>query len=323
MNKVSVIIPVYNSEAYLNTMAKCLKEQTYEDLDIIFVNDGSTDKSCDILKKIKSDDSRVKVYTQNNQGVSAARNKGIELADGEYIAFIDADDKISNDYFEVLVNCMETNNADIVCCGIEEVLLDENNEPVKTKCLTYKDECIESFDDYLKDGTYYFVVWSKLFRSELIKNLRFEPIRYGEDSMFMAKTFSLNPKTCLTSYVGYTYYRWQQSATKNKKITEKDLEANQTWLDIIKNYLYPNASFKAMPWIYEKYMMYSCAVIVRLVKYKKREEYYALRNDEFYNKISKMRYTISPKTKIISTLFKTCPHFLWIILTITYKLRSR
>ncbi len=323
MSKVSVIIPVYNSEAYLNTLAKCLKNQTYSDLEIIFINDGSTDKSLSILKQIKDNDQRVKIYTQNNSGVSSARNKGIEYACGKYIAFIDADDTIKDDYFEVLVNLIEALKADIVCSGIEQILLDKDNKYVNKETISYDDKIVESFDSYLKDGTYFFVVCSKLFRTELIKNIRFEPIRYGEDSRFMAKVFSLKPRTCLTKYVGYNYYRWQQSATKNSKIYQKDLEANQSWLDIIEDYLYPNASFGGMDWILKKYMSYSSSVIIKLVKYKNKKRFYDFRKTKFYNKISKLPYDASYSTKLIHFLYKYCPGLLWVILRIILKLRSR
>ena len=100
MVKVSVVIPVYNVEDYLRDCLDSIVNQTLKDIEIICINDGSTDNSLEILEHYKSKDERIKVISQENGGISAARNKGIDLASGDYISFIDSDDYIDNNFYE-------------------------------------------------------------------------------------------------------------------------------------------------------------------------------------------------------------------------------
>ena len=116
---VSVVIPVYNSERYLKKCVQSVINQTYPYLEIILINDGSTDKSTQILREIEKTDARIKVFEQWNAGVAAARNKGIELAKGKYITFIDSDDYISPDYIKRFVYRMMVTGAQMAICGIQ------------------------------------------------------------------------------------------------------------------------------------------------------------------------------------------------------------
>lgn len=114
MIKVSIVIPVYNSAKYLEDCLESASGQTLKDIEIIIINDGSTDNSEDIIKKFCNLDNRFVYFKQNNQGVSFARNKGIELARGEYIFFLDADDIVAQDYFEKLYTNAQKYNAELV-----------------------------------------------------------------------------------------------------------------------------------------------------------------------------------------------------------------
>ena len=105
--KTSIIIPIYNSEKYLHKLLESVINQTYKDIEIILVNDGSTDNSLNICEEFRSRDNRIKICNKANGGVSSARNEGIETATGEYITFIDADDYIDKNYIEMLVNNIE------------------------------------------------------------------------------------------------------------------------------------------------------------------------------------------------------------------------
>jgi len=113
-SKVSVIVPVYNVEAYLEECLNSIVTQTFEDIEIILVDDGSTDLSSNIMKKYAQKDSRIILYSQSNQGVSAARNSGISLASGEYILFVDSDDSILENSVETIYNQATETNADVV-----------------------------------------------------------------------------------------------------------------------------------------------------------------------------------------------------------------
>lgn len=127
MNKqklVSVIVPVYNNELYIDKCIKSLVDQTYQALEIILVDDGSTDQSGRLIQAWQEKDERIKVHRQENAGVSSARNVGLELATGTYLTFVDGDDYLGNRYIESLVTCMDEKNADMVICGLQMVKSD-------------------------------------------------------------------------------------------------------------------------------------------------------------------------------------------------------
>ncbi|MFA6343015.1 MAG: glycosyltransferase family 2 protein, partial [Fibrobacteraceae bacterium] len=114
---ISVIIPVYNGESYLRQCIESIQGQTYAPLEIILVDDGSTDGSGKLCDEYGNADSRIQVIHQNNQGLSGARNRGLRQCSGEYIAFVDGDDAVSEDYLEFLWTQIHLTGADISCCG--------------------------------------------------------------------------------------------------------------------------------------------------------------------------------------------------------------
>ena len=114
---VSVIVPVYKVEFYLSECIESILKQTYQNLEIILVDDGSPDDCGSICDKYAQQDKRIKVFHKNNEGLSEARNYGIERATGDYLSFVDSDDWIEPDMFETLVSVVVVNDSDIVCCG--------------------------------------------------------------------------------------------------------------------------------------------------------------------------------------------------------------
>ena len=119
--KVSVIIPIYNVEKYLEKCLNTIINQTYKNLEIILIDDGSTDKSSTICDEYCEKDKRIKVIHKNNEGVSSARNKGIELSKGKYIVFIDPDDYVTDEHVEVLYDCIISNNVDLVISNLIDI----------------------------------------------------------------------------------------------------------------------------------------------------------------------------------------------------------
>lgn len=181
---VSIIIPVYNAE---NTILRCLESiflQTYENLEIIVVDDGSIDKTLQILKTIS--DKRLKIISKDNGGVSTARNKGLDIASGEFIAFIDSDDFVEKDFIYFMLKSAIKNSADIVVCDVVQI--------INKKKFIYEDiggivGSINSFD-YLKllmtDKNSQGWVCNKFFRKEILNNIVFnEDIKYSEDKLFL------------------------------------------------------------------------------------------------------------------------------------------
>ena len=130
--KISIIVPVYNLENYIEKTIEQLISQTYKNLEIILVDDGSTDKSLELCNTFAKRDNRILVVHQQNQGVSVARNTGIKHATGEYIGFFDGDDDIESDIFEFLYNNLVKNNADISICGVTIVNPDNSVNNIST-----------------------------------------------------------------------------------------------------------------------------------------------------------------------------------------------
>ena len=118
--KISIIVPVYNAEKYIGTCIDSILKQTYQNFELLLINDGSSDNSLEVLNQYSKKDKRIRVIDQKNIGVAKTRNKGIQLARGEYIAFIDNDDYIDEDYLEQFMNVC--NNQDIVIGDIEELI---------------------------------------------------------------------------------------------------------------------------------------------------------------------------------------------------------
>ncbi len=189
---VSVVIPVYNSEKYINKCLDSLLEQTLSDIEIICVNDGSKDRSLEILNQYAEADSRIRVVTQANQGAGPARNKGIELASGKYLSILDADDFFAPDMLEKTVNKAEEDKAEIT-------IFEAWNYDDVTQELTEND--VVSYKEYLpkcgcfsrKDIPQYILnftwgcVWNKLFLRGFVEknNLKFQDVRMVDDAYFV------------------------------------------------------------------------------------------------------------------------------------------
>ena len=182
--KVSVIVPVYNVEKYLPHCLDSLVNQTLKDIEIICVNDGSTDGSLAILQRYAAKDKRIKIIDKENEGAEAARNNALDTASGTYIAFVDSDDWVENIYLEEQISLLEENNADMVECSYETVISDVSKRKHNISRHT-SDEVIE-----ITSKNFCFrnkILWNKLFKNALVQdyNLRFPLTRYFGDNYFV------------------------------------------------------------------------------------------------------------------------------------------
>lgn len=205
MTTVSIIIPVYNVERYVEKCILSVLNQTYKKIELIIVNDGSTDNSENIIKNIIKNKQNVKLVNQENMGLSEARNTGINIANGEYIFLLDSDDYIECDVISTLINRAEKDNLDIVI-GKYNVIY-ENNKKVKSST-EFLDENkilnnIESIEELFVSGKFHFHAWGKLYRRTLFNNIKYPKGRYYEDIattyklFFYAKRISfVNISTC-------------------------------------------------------------------------------------------------------------------------------
>lgn len=219
---VSIVVPVYNAEKTLKRCLESLVHQTLKNIEIICVNDGSTDNSADLLEQYDKKYSNVRIVTQKNGGLSAARNSGMKEAVGEYIGLVDSDDWVSTDFFEKLYNAATKFNADIAAAGI--IRLHKFN---KKNYLEFKQEyCSDDFEEKLNlcKLPHKSYVWNKIYRSEFLSknNLKFEEGRIYEDIIFTPQALFYSNK--LVTVPGAKYFYWRSSNSLVKRKDAKALE---------------------------------------------------------------------------------------------------
>lgn len=214
---ISVIIPVYNAEEYLPRCINSIIDQTYFNIEIILVDDGSNDRSGHMCDEYARKDARIKVIHQQNRGVSEARNKGLAIARGELIAFIDSDDYIDKDYLKILYNNID--NCDIISCNFKIIYSnDTTKRDYKMQYNTQiKTSNNELFSDCINSMIYTYVIWGKLYRRKIIGNIRFKKQAYSEDALFIREVFLNCENVKLIPYNGYNYFIGEQNVTEDKK----------------------------------------------------------------------------------------------------------
>ncbi len=212
MDKVSIIIPVYNTADKLNRCLDSVLKQSHKDIEVIIINDGSTDESLNICKSYKSGDNRVIIINKKNAGVSAARNSGLEIATGEYIQFLDSDDFINEDMSERLVAEIKENKVDVVICGYNKV--DKNGikkkfskEVTITEISKFKNKFFEIFKGALFNSP-----CNKLYKREKIKEYFKENLCMGEDLLFNLSYFLNCDKIKIIEDCLYNYHSLNENS---------------------------------------------------------------------------------------------------------------
>ncbi len=213
---VSIIVPVYNGEEYIERCVGSLISQTYENIEILVVNDGSTDNTESICNKLAASDKRIKLTTKVNEGVSVARNTAIALAQGEFITFVDADDWISIDLVEKLLNAINQDESyDIAVCGYFEV----SSKNIVSKPPFVKPA--KTIKEVLSQNTPAFS-WAKLYRATLKEYMNYTAgISMGEDTAMIIPLFSYARNFVTIDEPLYFYYQNEASVTHNKSDTKK------------------------------------------------------------------------------------------------------
>lgn len=206
--RISVIVPIYNVEKYLDRCVKTIVNQTYQNLEIILVDDGSPDRCPEMCNTWAEKDSRITVIHKENGGLSDARNAGVAVATGEYIGFVDSDDWIAPEMYERLYAAMQRDSSDIAACSVEMVW--EDNSP--TKMLTQEINCVldrlDAQAELLSERKLKQPVWYKLYRRSIIKDILFEKGKYHEDVFWSYRAIGAANKVSIIDYVGYFY--WQR-----------------------------------------------------------------------------------------------------------------
>lgn len=208
---ISVIVPIYNVEKYLHKCIDSILNQTLKNIEIILVNDGSTDNCGKIIDEYAKKDERIIVIHKENEGQSSARNKGLDIARGEYIGFVDSDDWLHHDMYENLYNAINESNADLCICGREAY----SEDGILGYQIKLENELIDlnEYDirEYISSKLFYkhtVVVWNKIYKKEVIKNnnIRFEDVSYvgSEDALFNYQYLLIAKKIKSIDKIGYS-----------------------------------------------------------------------------------------------------------------------
>lgn len=260
-DKVSVIVPVYNVEEYIRECIKSIQVQTYSNLEIIVVNDGTKDKSIEIIKDLIEKDSRIRVISQPNQGLSAARNTGIENATGKYVAMIDSDDKIKPDFIKHLFDVADSQNADIVRGSFRDF---EGNIPRGwiADFTTNSNSGLNVLNKFLDNNTS-FAVWSSLYSTHFLNthNLRFTPGILLEDGDFTTRAYLQANRVVTTDYTDYQY-RIRPGSILTSNNAARMSESEEI---VIKEFLKQLSITKVLEFVmfYKKLFIHLCGIGLR------------------------------------------------------------
>lgn len=236
---ISIIVPFYNQEQYLERCINSILNQTYKNLQIILIDDGSTDSSFSICENYKLSDNRIILIKQNNQGVSSARNKGLSLATGDFITFVDGDDWIDINTYEKAIHCYKTTNADVICWGVKcikdnKVVLIQN----RATSLFSQNPILE-----LSEIPNYRSIWNKLIKKEIaLRNSFMENIFFGEDTLYLIDCLlSSTSLYIIGDFVPYNYFQNENSCMANidSKLRDNMLLCNELIFQRLNNYSNP------------------------------------------------------------------------------------
>lgn len=233
---ISVIVPVYNVDKYLDGCIESIVNQTYKNLEIILVDDGSTDNSPKLCDAWEKKDKRVKVIHKKNGGVSSARNVGIEHASGEYISFVDSDDFLNKDMFKIMINKIKKTNTDLCYCDIYRIELDGSISVTNFNSKFYLTS-EEMMKLMFKNRCANFAVWNKLFKTSYVKKISFEESIYvKEDALFVFQYLDLISSVSYINIPLYNYVQQELSVLHSNSLSKyvTSLDAMMKIIEILK-----------------------------------------------------------------------------------------
>ena len=233
--KVSVIVPIYKVEPYLRRAVDSILHQTYHNLEIILVDDGSPDQCGKICDDYAKEDNRISVIHKENGGLSDARNAGLDAAGGEYIVFVDSDDFIAEDYIETLMQCLKKYDADVAMCsyavtdsvGYDDSIFKAAQDDTVEVC-DRRELLNNLYDANHKDATYFIVSWNKIYKASLWKDVRFPKGRIHEDEATTYKIYDRAEKGVYLHRPLYGYFTAPSSITR-ARFNVKRLQ----WMDAL------------------------------------------------------------------------------------------
>lgn len=242
---ITIIVPVYNVEKYFDRCVKSILGQTYTNLQIILIDDGSTDKSVGLCDKYAAVDKRIEVFHQKHQGASAARNVGLKNCQGDYIGFVDSDDWIEPTMFESMLKALKENDVDAVRCNYNWCYTQKRKCHITSAekiILSGRDAVIDSFTHSNSSG-YGTVIWNTLFKSNILNNpeqLLFDThLRYGEDTVLLRQLLIRCDEVVLMPESLYNY-NWGNPTRTSQRLNLNDkLLYTDVMVDFLKKNSFP------------------------------------------------------------------------------------
>ena len=220
--KVTVVVPIYNTIEYLSKCINSITNQTYRNLEILLINDGSTDESLKLCELLANKDNRIKIVNQSNQGLAETRNRGMELATGEYICFIDSDDYIDNKMIETLLKTAQQTNAD-VCEGSFYIHMKNGfikDVTCEQKGVKFVEEKLDLINAY-SDATILIPAWDKIYKLSSIKDIKFDKECFKEDADYIFRLCMEEKKFALVSIPFYHYVKRKSVSITGNKISPR------------------------------------------------------------------------------------------------------
>lgn len=269
MPLISIIIPAYNIEDYIGTCLDSLLKQTYKNLEIIVVDDGSSDNTGKIIDEYTVKYENIKVIHKKNAGVSAARNSGIDIASGHYIGFVDGDDIVDDNMFEILINNAIEYNADISHCGYKMVFPSRIDYYHNTEVLVEQDNEL-GLKDLLVGNRVEPGLWNKIYKKELFEDIRInENIKINEDLLANYYLFKKSSKSIFYDKCLYNYVLRKNSASTSKININKIIDPIKVRKEIIEDIEQGSDLYNIA---YEKYIM--CLIgVCRNTQIRKNKDY--------------------------------------------------
>ena len=272
--KISVIVPIYNVEKYLDECLKSIKEQTFSDFEVIMVDDGSTDKSVEIATKYTNLDDRFNLFFKKNGGAADARNYGIEKSNGEYVAFIDSDDSIRKEFLEKLYSAIVEHNADVAVCDFRFYFIN-TGKTKRAHILSIGNNRVYNREQALKvllrDYKFRFYLWNKLWKISLFKDNKIKiPNMMYEDAVASSMVFCHITKAVSLDYSGYIHKR-AFSKHKEPQMTKDRVNDYINTIPGIRKYLEEQGVYKNVKYSFYHHRMHVIFSIPSLV-YQVRNE---------------------------------------------------
>lgn len=309
MKKISVIIPVYDSYSTLTRCVNSILKSTYKNIEVLIIDDGSEEKTRDLCDQIATTSPLIKVFHQKNNGVSTARNTGIDNADGDYITFIDADDTITENMLESLFFECENTNSQMAICGYKEILA--LNYKKEINCIG--NNSILSGPDILKcffeENTIGWNVWAKLYRRELIGKIRFRDNRkIAEDMFFVFEILKHTDKICILGQAFYNYYKSDNSAMSSSQFA-KYTDTFELIEDVYTDQTCKTHFSDSLGFFYLRYNIWFFRFAYPRVSNANEKELLGRLKDRFFSKLHNIHYKYNFITEIQLFALRYLPAF--------------